>query len=121
MLCEKYRMTSHWRLLPVVRDLRRRKPLCNKIFGMAANGIHTFFCNIVPILLCQMEFGTEPGHLQFGKCLIDGLHMIFFLLRIDRAVLYDIKRQVHQSVMFFIICHRRSRRYFRGVFVPVRF
>lgn len=79
MLCEKYRMTSHWRLLPVVRDLCRCKPRCNKILGMAANGVHTFFCNIVPILLCQMEFGTEPGRLQFGKCLIDGLHMIYFL------------------------------------------
>lgn len=80
MLCEKYRMTSHWRLLPVVRNLCRCKPRCNKILGMAANGVHTFFCNIVPILLCQMEFGTgTPGRLQFGKCLIDGLHMIFSL------------------------------------------
>ena len=79
MLREKYRMTSHWRLLPVVRDLCRCNPRCNKILGMATYGIHTFFCNIVPILLCQMEFGAESGRLQFGKCLIDSLHMIYFL------------------------------------------
>lgn len=79
VLCEKYRMTTHRRLLPVIGDLRRCKPLCNKIFGMAANGVHTFLHDIVPILLCQMKFSAKAGGLQFGQRLIDGLHVVSFL------------------------------------------
>ena len=80
MLCKEYRMAPHGRLLPVVGNIRRRKPLCNKILGMDADGVHAFLHDIVPVFLCQMKFGAKPGRLQFGKRLVDGLHAVSFLL-----------------------------------------
>ena len=58
MLRYKYRMSTHRRLLSIIRYICRCLPLCNKILGMFSDRINPFFIYIFNIFLLQME--TAP-------------------------------------------------------------
>lgn len=51
MLGDKYRVTSHRRLLAVVYGVSGRKPLFNKISGVLVNGFGTFVPAVPSFLL----------------------------------------------------------------------
>ena len=51
MLGDKYRVTAHGRLFPVVCRLCRGKTLFDKIRGMLVNGIRSFVPAVLPFLI----------------------------------------------------------------------
>jgi hypothetical protein len=51
MLGDKYRVTAHGRLFTVIRGLRRRKALFDKIRGVLVNGFGAFVPAVLPFLI----------------------------------------------------------------------
>ncbi len=60
------RVSAHWGLFTVVRNNCRSKPLPYKVSGMFTDNIQSFFSDVLLVLFCQMEFGTEGGPLQLS-------------------------------------------------------
>ena len=59
MLGNEYGMTSHRRLLAVIGNHCRCKAFGNEILRMLTDGSQTLFCNILLILLREMETAAE--------------------------------------------------------------
>ena len=72
MLGNKHRMPTHWRLLAVIWDDRRRKPHSDEVGRMMLNGFHALAHYVLPVLFAQMELCAESGFLQAQKCLLNG-------------------------------------------------
>ena len=51
MLGDKYRVTAHRCLFPVIRRMRRSKTLSNKIGGVLVNGFRPFIPAVLPFLV----------------------------------------------------------------------
>ena len=74
MLGNKHRMPTHWRLLAVIWDDRRRKPRSDEVGSVALNGLHALVRYVLPVLFAQMELRAEGGSLQTGKRLLNCRH-----------------------------------------------
>ena len=72
MLGNKHRMPTHWRLLAVIWDDRRRKPRLDEIGSMTLNGSHALVHYVLPVLFAQMKLYAESGFLQAQKRLLNG-------------------------------------------------
>ena len=72
MLGNKHRMPTHWRLLAVIWDDRRRKPRLDEIGSMVLNGVHVPAHYVLPVLFAQMKLCAESGFLQAQKRLLNG-------------------------------------------------
>ena len=70
MLSDKYRMSLHWCLLPIIWNNCRCFPLCDKVSCMLPDRIQSFFINIINIFLFQMKTATEFGMFQPVKSLL---------------------------------------------------
>lgn len=67
MLGNKHRMPTHWRLLAVIWDDRRRKPRSDEVGSMVLNGSHALVHYVLPVLFAQMKLCAESGFLQAQK------------------------------------------------------
>jgi len=72
MLRNKHRMPTHWRLLAVIWDDRRRKPRSDEVGSMVLNGFHALVHYVLPVLFAQMKLCAESGFLQAQKRLLNG-------------------------------------------------
>ena len=72
MLGNKHRMPTHWRLLAVIWDDRRRKPRSDEVGSMTLNGVHVPIHYVLPVLFAQMKLCAESGFLQAQKRLLNG-------------------------------------------------
>lgn len=72
MLRNKHRMPTHWRLLSVIWNARRRKPRLDEIGSMTLNGSHALVHYVLPVLFAQMKLCAESGFLQAQKRLLNG-------------------------------------------------
>ena len=72
MLGNKHRMPTHWRLLAVIWDDRRRKPRSDEVGSMVLNGSHALVHYVLPVLFAQMKLCAESGFLQAQKRLLNG-------------------------------------------------
>ena len=55
MLGNKHRMPTHWRLLAVIWDDRRREPRSDEVGSMALNGFHALVHYVLPVLFRSNE------------------------------------------------------------------
>lgn len=72
MLRNKRRMPTHWRLLAVIWNARRRKPRSDEVGSMVLNGSHALVHYVLPVLFAQMKLCAESGFLQAQKRLLNG-------------------------------------------------
>ena len=72
MLGNKHRMPTHWRLLAVIWDDRRREPRSDEVGSMVLNGSHALVHYVLPVLFAQMKLCAESGFLQAQKRLLNG-------------------------------------------------
>mgnify|MGYP007060037746 CR=1 FL=1 len=57
MLGNKHRMPTHWRLLAVIWDDRRRKPRSDEVGSMVLNGSHALV-HYVPVSYTHLTLPT---------------------------------------------------------------
>ena len=70
VLCDENGMASHWRLLPVVLRVGRRKPHANEILAMTADRIQALFRYVLPIRSRKAKAAPKLRSAEPQKCRI---------------------------------------------------
>ncbi|CAC9155753.1 Uncharacterised protein [Citrobacter werkmanii] len=74
VLRDEYRVTTHWRLLPIISGKSGSQPFGNKIGCMLFNNRRAFIQTILPFFLAEAKPRAKRRFRQPGKKRIERIH-----------------------------------------------